>query len=54
LIPVQARDPAKGKIMADFLKWMLDDGQKMTTELTYAPLPATVVAKVKDEIKQVR
>jgi phosphate transport system substrate-binding protein len=54
LIPVQARDPAKGKIMADFLKWMLDDGQKMTTELTYAPLSATVVAKVKDEIKQVR
>jgi phosphate transport system substrate-binding protein len=54
LIPVQARDPAKGKIMADFLKWMLDDGQKMTTELTYAPLPANVVAKVKDEIKQVR
>jgi phosphate transport system substrate-binding protein len=54
LIPVQARDPAKGKIMADFLKWMLDDGQKMTTELTYAPLPATVIAKVKDEIKQVR
>jgi phosphate transport system substrate-binding protein len=54
LIPAQFKDPAKGKIIADFLSWMVDDGQKMTAELTYAPLPASVAAKVKDEIKQVR
>jgi phosphate transport system substrate-binding protein len=54
LIPAQSKDPAKGKIIADFLNWMVDDGQKMTADLTYAPLPATVVAKVRDEIKQVR
>jgi len=54
LIPAQSKDPAKGKIIADFLSWMVDDGQKMTTELTYAPLPENVAAKVKDEIKQVR
>jgi phosphate transport system substrate-binding protein len=54
LIPAQSKDAAKGKIIADFLNWMVDDGQKMTAELTYAPLPSSVATKVKDEIKQVR
>jgi len=53
LIPVRSQDPAKGKILADFLTWMLDDGQKMTADLTYAPLPASVAQKVRAEIKQV-
>jgi phosphate transport system substrate-binding protein len=54
LIPAQSKDAAKGKIIADFLSWMVEDGQKMTADLSYAPLPASVAAKVKDEIKQVR
>jgi phosphate transport system substrate-binding protein len=54
LIPAQSKDATKGKILADFLNWMVDDGQKMTAELTYAPLPGSVASKVKDEIKQVR
>jgi phosphate transport system substrate-binding protein len=54
LIPAQSKDAAKGKILADFLSWMVDEGQKMTADLTYAPLPDSVVAKVKAEIKQVR
>jgi phosphate transport system substrate-binding protein len=54
LIPAQSKDAAKGKIIADFLNWMVDDGQKMTADLTYAPLPASLVTKVKDEIKGVR
>ena len=54
LIPAQSKDAARGKIIADFLKWMVDDGQKMTAALTYAPLPDSVAQKVKDEIKQVR
>jgi phosphate transport system substrate-binding protein len=53
LIPVQSKDAAKGKIIADFLNWMVNDGQKMTADLTYAPLPDNVAAKVKDAIKQV-
>jgi phosphate transport system substrate-binding protein len=52
LIPAQSKDPAKGKILADFLNWMVNDGQKMTSDLSYAPLPANVVEKVKAEIKQ--
>ncbi|MGB9490678.1 MAG: phosphate ABC transporter substrate-binding protein PstS [Terriglobales bacterium] len=53
LIPVQAKDPQRGKIIADFLNWMVTDGQKMTAQLSYAPLPQSVVEKVKAAIKQV-
>ncbi len=53
LIPVQAKDPKKGKIIADFLDWMVTDGQKMTNQLSYAPLPPNVVEKVKAAIKQI-
>ena len=54
LIPEKSKDPNKGKILADFLNWMVDDGQKMTAELTYAPLPESVASKVKATIKQVK
>jgi phosphate transport system substrate-binding protein len=54
LIPVQSKDPAKGKILADFLDWMLANGQSMTAALSYAPLPENVAAKEKEAIKQVK
>jgi phosphate transport system substrate-binding protein len=54
LIPAQSKDAAKGKILTDFLNWMVTDGQKMTSALSYAPLPDSVVAKVKDAIKQIK
>jgi phosphate transport system substrate-binding protein len=54
LVPVQSKDGAKGKILNDFLNWMVDEGQKETAQLTYAPLPENVAQKVKSAIKQVR
>ena len=54
LIPSQSKDPAKGKILADFLNWMVSEGQSMTSALAYAPLPGNVAAKVKETIKQVK
>jgi phosphate transport system substrate-binding protein len=54
LIPEQSKDAAKGKILADFLNWMVTDGQKMTAALSYAPLPDGVVQKEKEAIKLVR
>jgi phosphate transport system substrate-binding protein len=54
LIPAQSKDAAKGKILADFLNWMVTDGQKMTSALSYAPLPDNVAQKVKEAIKQVK
>jgi phosphate transport system substrate-binding protein len=54
LIPEKSKEAAKGKILADFLTWMVDDGQKMTADLTYAPLPENVAQKVKGAIKLVQ
>lgn len=54
LIPQQSKDANKGKILADFLNWMVTDGQKMTSELSYAPLPESVVQKEKEAIKTVK
>jgi len=54
LIPAQSKEAAKGKILADFLNWMVTDGQKMTSALAYAPLPENVAAKEKEAIKQVK
>jgi phosphate transport system substrate-binding protein len=54
LIPQLSKDPAKGKIIADFLNWMVTDGQKMTNALSYASLPENVVQKEKEVIKTVK
>lgn len=53
LIPTQSKDAARGKILVDFLNWMLNEGEKETTPLHYAPLPENVAAKVRETIKQV-
>jgi phosphate transport system substrate-binding protein len=53
LIPTKSQDPNKGKILTDLLNWCETDGQKLAADLSYAPLPDTVVAKVKEAIKQV-
>ena len=46
LIPQQSKDAAKGKVLHDFLVWMLKDGESETKDLTYAPLPKEVAKKV--------
>ena len=38
-----AQDKAQAKIMVDFLKWALTDGQKFASELGYAPVPKNIV-----------
>ena len=54
LIPEKSKDEKKSKILADFLNWMVNDGQKLVADLSYAPLPASVAEKVKGAIKQVK
>jgi phosphate transport system substrate-binding protein len=53
LIPNPAPDAAKGKIIKDFLTWMLDH-ESEATSLDYAPLPASVVSKVKVTISRLK
>lgn len=55
LVPTNPSDANKGKILKEFLFWMLDQGQTMTEALTYAPLPKPVVELEKAAItKQVK
>jgi phosphate transport system substrate-binding protein len=54
LIPAKNSDANKQKVIVDFLNWMVADGQKMTTQLSYAPLPDAVAAKVKQTISQLK
>ena len=54
LVPAKIQDAAKRKVIVDFMKWMLVDGQKMTEALAYAKLPRQVVAKEMKAIAMVQ
>ena len=43
LLYEKPEDKAQGKIMVDFMRWALTDGQAFATELGYASLPKNVV-----------
>jgi phosphate transport system substrate-binding protein len=53
LVPNPAPDGSKGRIIKDFLTWMLDHDAEATS-LNYAPLPPSVVVKVKATISQLK
>ena len=53
LVPIQSQDPAKGKVLHEFLEWMLDHGESEAAGMTYAPLPAPVIARVRQTIKEI-
>jgi len=54
LIPSEIKDPAKKKSITDFLGWMLTEGQKDAQALSYAPLPAAVLAKEKKQLAAIK
>lgn len=45
LVYEKQKDAAKGAKLVQFLKWMMHDGQKLATDLHYAPLPKEVITK---------
>ncbi|HKD16572.1 MAG TPA: phosphate ABC transporter substrate-binding protein PstS [Thermoanaerobaculia bacterium] len=47
-------DKQRGKIMVDFMRWALTDGQKYCAELGYSPLPKEVVALVTEALKKIQ
>ena len=53
LIPKQWKDGSKEKAVVDFLHWMLQSGQSMTSQLDYAPLPESIKVKELEAIKSV-
>jgi phosphate transport system substrate-binding protein len=54
LVPSKIADPAKKKVITDFLRWMLGDGQNLTEALQYARLPKSVVAMEMKAISKVQ
>lgn len=54
LVYEKPKDAAKGGKLVAFLKWALNDGEKMAKDLDFAPLPDAVRAKVLDEINTIK
>jgi phosphate transport system substrate-binding protein len=53
LVPSKIEDQAKKKALVDFMTWMLSDGQNMVEALSYAKLPAEVVAMEQKAISSI-
>lgn len=47
-------DPQKATALKKVLNWSLTEGQKLSSELNYVPLPASVVSKVQQALEQVK
>ena len=54
LIPSPAKDAAKGKVIKDFLNWMIEHGEGEASALSYAPLPKAVADRVKQTIADLK
>jgi phosphate transport system substrate-binding protein len=47
-------DKNKGKKIVDLMNWILATGQNSAASLSYAPLPPSLVAKVKASVKEIK
>ena len=54
LLYENAPDKPKAKVMVDFLKWALTDGQKYAADLGYAPLPKNVIDMEMKALPQIK
>lgn len=54
LIPQQIKDNNKREVLKGFLNWMLTDGQRMTSGLSYAPLPSEVVNREQKAVQTIK
>ena len=53
-VPAVAKDPARGRAVADYLKWVYTSGQKIAQEQGYATLPEEVLEKVAAQAATIR
>ena len=50
----EPKDKALAKVMVDFTKWALSDGQKIAPEMGYAAVPANVVQTELEQLNQIK
>ncbi len=53
-VPGKSSDPERGRAVADYLKWVYADGQKIAQERGYATLPSELLTKVAASAAAVR
>jgi phosphate transport system substrate-binding protein len=53
LLYEEPKEKDKARVMVDFMKWALTDGQKYCADLGYAPLPQAVVAAELEALNKV-
>jgi len=53
-VPEHATDPARGRAVNEFITWAYDKGQEVARDRGYAPLPASVLARVKEKAATLR
>lgn len=54
LVYQQQKDATKGKKLVEFLKWAESEGEKMATDLNYAPLPEALQQRVLKQINEIK
>jgi phosphate transport system substrate-binding protein len=54
LVYQQQKDSERGKKLAEFLKWAVTDGQKLSVALDYAPLPDNIQSRELDLIGTIK
>ena len=51
LVKPNPADSTKGKLVDDFLKWMLEpEAQRMAADLNYAPLPVALIGMLQERV----
>jgi phosphate transport system substrate-binding protein len=48
------KDVAQARVMVEFMKWALSDGQKLAPDLGYAPLPPALVQQEMDQLARIK
>jgi phosphate transport system substrate-binding protein len=54
LVQESPKDVQRSRILVDFIRWALTEGQKYAAQLGYAPLPKEVVALELEAVKRVK
>jgi phosphate transport system substrate-binding protein len=53
-VPEHAAQPERGKAVNEFLQWIYGQGQEIARDRGYAPLPTSVLARVKEKAATIR
>jgi phosphate transport system substrate-binding protein len=54
LLYERSGDRRRSRLMVDFIRWALADGQARVADLGYAPLPPAIVPLVQDALRRIK